>query len=185
MNARRTPRALAAVALAAALVLTACGDKQDDTVAHTGTGTGTTSGSCQDAATVATADPADPTVPKQAATKLQVEDLVVGCGEAIPEGKIVYVRVNYVGKSQSTGDVFDSSWDNGAPVEFPVGAGRLIAGWDQGLVGMKVGGRRQLTVPGDLGYGPQGSPPRIGPNETLTFVLDLLAVSDEPLTPGP
>ena len=82
--------------------------------------------------------------------------------------------MNYVGVSYSNGKEFDSSFDAGAPIELELGAGMVIPGWDQGIEGMKVGGRRQLVIPPALAYGPQGLPPVIGPNETLVFVIDLL-----------
>ena len=83
--------------------------------------------------------------------------------------------MNYVGVAYSTGKEFDSSFDSGQPFPFTLGAGEVIPGWDEGLEGMKVGGRRQLTIPPDLAYGAQGSPPVIKPNETLIFVIDLLS----------
>jgi peptidylprolyl isomerase len=86
------------------------------------------------------------------------------------------VTVQYVGISFLNGRQFDASWDRGEPFQFQLGAGSVIPGWDQGVEGMKVGGRRQLVIPPDLAYGPQGSPPTIGPNETLVFVIDLLSV---------
>ena len=82
--------------------------------------------------------------------------------------------VQYVGVSWSTGREFDASWDRGAqPFSFPVGAGRVIAGWDRGVVGMRAGGRRLLVIPPDLAYGAQSPDPSIAPNETLIFVVDL------------
>ena len=86
------------------------------------------------------------------------------------------VTVQYVGTSFKNGRQFDASWDRGEPFSFQLGAGSVIPGWDQGVQGMKVGGRRQLVIPPDLAYGPQGSPPAIGPNETLVFVIDLVSV---------
>ena len=106
-----------------------------------------------------------------------ITDLIEGCGDEIPEGLVVDVEVNYMGKALSTGDVIDSSFERGEPVAFPVGAGQLIEGWDTGLVGMKEGGRRQLLIPGDLAYVAMGSPPDFGPDDTLVFVIDLLSVS--------
>lgn len=100
------------------------------------------------------------------------QDLVVGKGPAAKSGDSVSVQ--YVGVSFSSGKQFDASWDRGSqPFEFRLGSGGVIAGWDQGVVGMKVGGRRELVIPPDLGYGPQGAPPDILPNETLVFVIDL------------
>ena len=84
--------------------------------------------------------------------------------------------MQYVGVSAVNGRQFDASWDRGEPFSFQLGSGGVIQGWDQGVEGMKVGGRRQLVIPPDLAYGPQGSPPSIGPNETLVFVIDLLSV---------
>ncbi|HVE97759.1 MAG TPA: FKBP-type peptidyl-prolyl cis-trans isomerase [Mycobacteriales bacterium] len=115
------------------------------------------------------------TVPSgPAPTQLQVDDLIVGTGAVATAGSPI--RVHYVGVSYSTGKQFDASWDSGNPFPFTLGGGDVIPGWDQGIVGMKVGGRRQLTIPPDLAYGAQGFPPVIAPNETLVFVVDLLAV---------
>jgi peptidylprolyl isomerase len=86
------------------------------------------------------------------------------------------VSVQYVGVSYLNGRQFDASWDRGEPFAFQLGAGAVIPGWDEGVKGMNVGGRRMLVIPPDLAYGPQGSPPAIGPNETLVFVIDLLGV---------
>ena len=85
--------------------------------------------------------------------------------------------VQYVGVAQSTGKQFDASWDRGQAFDFPLGQGEVIPGWDEGIVGMKVGGRRQLTIPPDQAYGAQGAPPDIGPNETLVFVVDLKKIN--------
>jgi peptidylprolyl isomerase len=107
-------------------------------------------------------------------TKLVIEDLVVGTGAEATSGR--YVLVHYVGVAWSTKKQFDASWDSGQPLPFQLGTGGVIPGWDQGVLGMKVGGRRKLTIPPDLAYGAGGYPPDIGPNETLVFVIDLLAV---------
>ena len=115
-----------------------------------------------------------PEVPKQAGdppTELQTDDIVEGKGPAVKAGETISMQ--YVGESFSNGTEFDASWERGEPFTFELGGGQVIAGWDQGIVGMKKGGRRQLTIPPDLGYGPQGSPPSIAPNETLVFVVDL------------
>jgi peptidylprolyl isomerase len=103
--------------------------------------------------------------------KLVERDIVKGHGRAAKPGETA--RVQYVGVAWSTGQEFDSSWSRNQAFAFPLGAGQVIQGWDQGVVGMKPGGRRLLVIPPDLGYGPQGSPPAIGPNETLVFVIDL------------
>jgi peptidylprolyl isomerase len=109
-----------------------------------------------------------------APTELQIEDLVVGDGAEAKAGD--QVVVHYVGVAHSTGEEFDASWNRGTPFTFPLGAGRVIAGWDQGVQGMRVGGRRQLTIPAKLGYGDRGAGNAIRPGETLIFVVDLLGV---------
>jgi peptidylprolyl isomerase len=83
--------------------------------------------------------------------------------------------VHYVGVAYSTGEEFDASWNSGDPLEFRLGTGQVIAGWDQGVAGMKVGGRRQLIIPPDLAYGDRGAGPLIAPGETLIFVCDLVS----------
>jgi peptidylprolyl isomerase len=105
---------------------------------------------------------------------LVVKDLVVGCGPAIQAGQAASVQ--YVGISWSNDKQFDASWDRGQPFSFPLGQGQVIQGWDQGVAGMKAGGRRELVIPPQLGYGAQGSPPTIAPNETLVFVVDLTRI---------
>lgn len=105
---------------------------------------------------------------------LEVVDDVVGDGDEATSGDDV--TVHYVGVSWSTGEQFDASWDRMEPFRFGLGAGQVIEGWDAGVVGMKVGGRRTLTIPPHLGYGARGAGGVIGPNETLVFVVDLLAV---------
>lgn len=106
---------------------------------------------------------------------LKVEDLVVGTGAEATAGKTV--DVHYVGVAWSTKQQFDASWDRGSAFSFPLGAGRVIKGWDQGVAGMKVGGRRRLTIPARLGYGERGAGGAIKPGETLVFVVDLLGVT--------
>jgi peptidylprolyl isomerase len=109
-----------------------------------------------------------------APTELVATDLVEGEGdEAVPGRTAV---VHYVGVAFSTGEEFDASWNRGEPFAFPLGAGQVIAGWDRGVSGMKVGGRRQLLIPPDLGYGERGAGQVIAPGESLIFVVDLLAV---------
>ena len=113
-------------------------------------------------------------------TELQREDIEVGDGEALVTG--APACFHYVGISVSTGEQFDASWDQEQPFEATIGTGQVIKGWDEGLVGMKVGGRRRLVIPPDLAYGETGSPPAIGPNETLVYVIDLLGVGEAPPT---
>jgi peptidylprolyl isomerase len=105
---------------------------------------------------------------------LQITDIQEGDGQVAKAGDTV--QVHYVGVAYSTGEEFDSSYDRGDPLEFQLGAGRVIAGWDQGVQGMKVGGRRQLVIPPHLAYGDRGAGNVIAPGETLIFVCDLVAV---------
>ncbi|MFI8103094.1 FKBP-type peptidyl-prolyl cis-trans isomerase [Streptomyces sp. NPDC086023] len=107
-------------------------------------------------------------------TDLVIEDIWVGEG-AEAKAKDV-VKVHYVGVAFSTGEQFDASWDRGQPLQFQLGVGQVIAGWDQGVQGMKVGGRRKLTIPAHLAYGDRGAGGVIKPGETLIFVCDLVAV---------
>ena len=109
-----------------------------------------------------------------APSELTVTDLVVGDGAEATAGRTV--DVHYVGVAHSTGEEFDASYNRGEPFSFPLGKGRVIAGWDQGVAGMKVGGRRQLVIPPHLGYGDRGAGAAIRPGETLIFVVDLLGV---------
>ena len=109
-----------------------------------------------------------------APTTLQIKDLIVGTGSAAAAGQ--NVTVQYVGVDYATKKQFDASWDRGQPFPFVLGQGQVIQGWDQGVVGMKVGGRRELIIPPGLAYGAQGSPPAIGPNATLVFVVDLISI---------
>ncbi len=104
--------------------------------------------------------------------ELVSHDLVTGDGQEIQAGDTV--NVQYVGVSWSTGAEFDASWDRGRPFSFPVGAGRVIAGWDQGVTGMRAGGRRMLVIPPHMGYGDRGAGGVIAPGETLVFVVDAL-----------
>ena len=107
-----------------------------------------------------------------APTKLETKDLIVGTGAEAKTGDSV--SVNYVGALYSNGKVFDASWKRKEPFTFTLGKGQVIVGWEQGVPGMKVGGRRELIVPASLGYGAAGSPPTIPPNAPLVFVIDLL-----------
>jgi peptidylprolyl isomerase len=105
---------------------------------------------------------------------LEITDITVGSGAEAKAGD--QVLVHYVGVAHSTGEEFDASYNRGAPLDFPLGGGRVIAGWDQGVQGMKVGGRRQLVIPPHLGYGDRGAGGVIKPGETLIFVVDLVDV---------
>ncbi|WP_410576168.1 FKBP-type peptidyl-prolyl cis-trans isomerase [Amycolatopsis sp. lyj-108] len=110
-----------------------------------------------------------------APSDLEKSDITVGEGQEAKAGDTV--SVHYVGVSHSTGDQFDASWDRGEPLRFGLGAGQVIPGWDQGVAGMKVGGRRKLTIPPHLAYGERGAGGVIKPNETLIFVVDLVGVN--------
>ena len=104
--------------------------------------------------------------------KLVIKNLIKGTGPSAGVGS--EVTVQYVGVDYATGKQFDASWDRGQPFSFLLGAGKVIPGWDRGVAGMRVGGRRELIVPPNLGYGAKGQPPKIAPNSTLVFVIDLL-----------
>jgi peptidylprolyl isomerase len=155
--------------LCAALAIAGCGGSDDSSSstqssAAKSADAGSTDLSKKPVVTVPTGPP-----PKQ----LEEVEVVEGTGpEAKPGDE---VTVQYVGVGYDSGEEFDASW-GGQPFSFPLGAGYVIAGWDKGVAGMKVGGRRELIIPGNLAYGAAGSPPAIGPNETLIFVIDLLAV---------
>lgn len=111
---------------------------------------------------------------EQPPAELSIEDLVEGEGAEATPGDTV--DVHYIGKAWSTGEQFDASWDRGQLFSFQLGAGQVISGWDAGVRGMKIGGRRKLVIPPDQGYGASGAGGVIAPNETLVFVVDLLAV---------
>jgi peptidylprolyl isomerase len=106
--------------------------------------------------------------------QLELDDLVVGEGNEAVTGRVV--EVHYVGVSWASGRQFDASWDRGKTFRFKLGKGQVIAGWDQGVAGMKVGGRRRITIPPMLAYGKRGAGGVIGPDETLVFVVDLVGV---------
>lgn len=115
-------------------------------------------------------------IPKgPAPDKLVTKDLVMGTGAAAKAGDTV--TVNYVGELFKNGKEFDSSWSRNQPASFPLTNGGVIAGWVQGIPGMKVGGRRELIIPAKLAYGTRGNPPTIPPNSPLVFVVDLLSTS--------
>jgi len=117
----------------------------------------------------------DVTIPDgEPPAQLEVEDIEEGTGPEAASGQ--EVDVHYVGVSWSSGEQFDASWDRRGTFSFRLGAGQVISGWDQGVAGMKVGGRRRLTIPPDLGYGSRGAGGVIAPGETLVFVVDLVGV---------
>ena len=106
--------------------------------------------------------------------ELGIEDLTVGDGTEAAVG--AKVSVHYVGVAFSSGKEFDASWNRGRPFEFKLGKGQVIPGWDAGIPGMKVGGRRKLTIPSAMAYGARGAGGVIEPHEPLVFVVDLLSV---------
>ena len=106
-------------------------------------------------------------------TELEISDIWQGDGAVAKAGDTV--QVHYVGVAYSTGEEFDTSWSRGGPLEFRIGVGQVIAGWDQGVQGMRVGGRRQLIIPPGLAYGDRGAGRSIAPGETLIFVCDLVS----------
>jgi peptidylprolyl isomerase len=106
--------------------------------------------------------------------QLEVDDIEAGDGEEAVVGNIA--EVHYVGVSWKTGRQFDASWDRGKTFQFALGKGQVIAGWDQGVQGMRVGGRRRITIPPMLAYGKRGAGGVIGPDETLVFVVDLVGL---------
>jgi peptidylprolyl isomerase len=173
----RLPILLACLLLS--LFLASCGGDDDESTATpepaaTATATAEAAGSV-DASSISKDLAEKPKVAKPGGTpptELVKEDIVKGKGPAAKPGDVVSMQ--YAGWSWSTGTEFDSSWSrNREPFQFQLGAQMVIPGWDQGIVGMKKGGRRLLVIPPDLAYGEQGSPPAIGPSETLIFVVDL------------
>jgi peptidylprolyl isomerase len=150
------------VAACAAIAIAGCGGGDSTTGSETGESSATQ--------TKPVVKPPKGAAPKQ----LEVKDLVEGSGEEAASGD--RVSVDYVGVNYKSGKEFDSSWSRGEPFPFELGSGMVIPGWEEGVAGMKVGGRRELIIPPELGYGSAGSPPAIPPNETLVFVVDLEAV---------
>jgi len=158
-----------AMCAALALAVAGCGDSDDSTSTQAADAT-TTEQSGGDANLNAKPKVTVPSAP--APKKLEVTEIVEGDGDAAKAGD--EVTVQYVGVGYDSKEEFDSSWSRNEPATFDLD--EVIPGWNQGIAGMKVGGRRELTIPPNLAYGPTGSPPVIGPNETLIFVVDLLAV---------
>jgi peptidylprolyl isomerase len=178
---------LAVAAVVLAIPLAACGGGGSDKSGETAASSGSQAAASATPSASAAVDALARSISEDRTKKPQIgipeggtpktfvkRDIVKGTGRAAKKGDTV--EVQYVGSSWSTGSEFDASWDKGQPFSFPLGQGQVIPGWDQGVAGMKVGGRRLLIIPPDLGYGAQGSPPAIGPNETLAFVVDLEGV---------
>ncbi len=159
---------IALIALCAVLVFAGCGSSSSDSSSESSEST---------SAETAGGEKTKPkvTVPTGAPPqKLEIKELEEGSGAEAKSGD--EVTVQYVGVNYKNGKEFDSSWSRNEPFSFTLGAGEVIPGWDQGVEGMKVGGRRELIIPPELAYGETGAPPAIGPNETLVFVIDLLEV---------
>lgn len=153
-----------------ALLVAGCGSDDSTTSSSGGEETSSQQAEAPEKKTKPKVEKPSGAPPKQLVTK----DLEEGSGPEAKSGDAVTVQ--YVGVNYKTGKEFDASWDRGEPFTFTLGAGEVIPGWDQGVEGMKVGGRRELVIPPELGYGPAGAPPAIPPNETLVFVVDLEAV---------
>jgi peptidylprolyl isomerase len=179
---------LVPVVVVAGLVLSACGSSSPSSSSSTTTtssGSPTASGPTTGDSTQAPANPpavsgatdlkTEPVIGPGSPpppTSLETKDLVVGTGATAVASDTV--NVQYVGADYTTGKVFDSSWSRGQPASFPLD--QVVPGFSQGIVGMKVGGRREIVIPPALGYGATGQPPAVGPNETLVFVVDLLSI---------
>lgn len=160
---------LTIISLCALLALAGCGDDSSDEGAQ-GNETAAAAESGEDTSTKPKVTIPDGSPPSE----LVERDLVEGSGAEAIKGD--EVTVQYVGVGYDSEKEFDASWDRGEPFTFQLGSGQVIPGWEQGVEGMKAGGRRELTIPAELAYGEAGSPPSIGPNETLVFVIDLLEI---------
>jgi peptidylprolyl isomerase len=159
------------IALCAVLALAGCGGGNDSSSETSESSNSTTAESTSESSAEKTKPKV--TVPTGAPPqKLEIKELEEGSGAEAKSGD--EVTVQYVGVDYKNGKEFDSSWSRNEPFSFTLGAGEVIPGWDQGIEGMKVGGRRELVIPPELAYGEAGAPPAIGPNETLVFVVDLL-----------
>ncbi len=186
----RSRAGVAAAALGTAILLAACGsggsstitvgneNSADNALARAGESTTTATTPTTTAKTPTSGalskEPKVTPPSGPAPTKLETKDLIVGTGAEAKPGDTV--TVNYVGVLYKGGKEFDASWKRNEPFTFTLGKGQVIPGWDQGIPGMKVGGRRELIIPAALAYGAKGSPPTIPPNSALVFVVDLLSV---------
>jgi peptidylprolyl isomerase len=176
-------------ALGATALIAGCGSGGSSTItignenkADEGLATASTPSSTSTSTTAAAKTPTSGPLSKEphitppsgpAPTKLVTKELIAGTGTEAKSGSAV--SVNYVGALYHSGTVFDASWKRNEPFTFTLGKGQVIPGWEQGVAGMKVGGRRELIIPASLAYGTKGSPPKIPPNEPLVFVVDLLS----------
>ncbi len=162
----KLPASMLALCLALAIAVGGCGGGSDSS--------SESSGSSESANTDLSKKPVVTVPAGVSPKKFAYKEIVEGTGPVAKSGD--KVTVQYVGVGFETEKEFDSSWSRNEPFSFTLGAGEVIKGWDKGVEGMKAGGRRELLIPGELAYGPAGSPPKIGPNETLIFVIDLLEV---------
>jgi peptidylprolyl isomerase len=172
-------RHTALISVLSVLALAGCGgggkDKSTASTASAPAATATATATAPAAGTTQLQTKPTVTVPSgKPPTKLVIKDIVKGTGATAQAGDTV--SVHYVGVSYSNRKQFDASWDRHQPFTFQLGGGMVIPGWDQGVAGMKVNGRRELIIPPALGYGAQGQPPAIAPNDTLVFAIDLLRV---------
>jgi peptidylprolyl isomerase len=170
---------LTAILVGALLAFAGCGDDESSdegtTVATEETSGGEASGAVEKSGDASNRTKPEVTVPDgEPPTELVENELIEGTGAEAQKGD--EVTVQYVGVGYESEEEFDSSWSRNEPFSFQLGSSSVIPGWEMGVEGMKVGGRRELVIPGELAYGEAGSPPTIGPNETLIFVIDLLAV---------
>lgn len=179
-------RMLAISLVALATIAAGCGGSDDASVSADGSaeteaqteaeGDADSSGESESSSDVdTTAKPVISVPAGDPPTELIIEDLLVGDGAEATAGDPI--SVDYVGVSWSTQEEFDASWDRGSEFGFSLGVGQVIPGWDEGVQGMKVGGRRQITIPPEMAYGANGAGGAIGPNETLIFVVDLRAIN--------
>jgi peptidylprolyl isomerase len=183
-QARTRRIALGLAALGASALIAGCGsggsstitigneNKADDSLATATTSTGTTAKTATPTSGPLSQEPHVTPPHGPAPSTLETKDLIKGTGTEAKTGSAV--TVNYVGVLYKTGKVFDASWKRNQPFSFTLGKGQVIPGWEKGVVGMKVGGRRELIIPAAEAYGAKGSPPTIPPNEPLVFVVDLL-----------
>jgi peptidylprolyl isomerase len=179
--AGRLPVLLALLAIAAGLALAACGDEDTDGSEDGAPTAREETSSDTEQSTETTSDLTDtsvkPVIEKPTGApprRLAKEDIVRGKGPKAKAGDTVIV--NYVGVSFSTGEEIDASWDSGQTFPVTLGRGQVMEGWERGLVGIREGGRRQLVIPPELGYGAEGRPPAIAPNETLVYVIDAVDI---------
>jgi peptidylprolyl isomerase len=173
----KTPTHLPVVLATAVLALAGCGGGGNAKPAAIPAGPAPTAPPPPQASSNLKDTKTKPAIPKPTGsppTKLVVKDIVAGKGKAAKKGD--QLSMQYVGVTFADGKEFDSSWDSGSPFKLQLGAGNVIKGWDQGLVGIKPGGRRELTIPANLAYGAAGRLPSIPPNSALVFIVDALSV---------